>query len=447
MHTRTLTAMLSLAIGLVLLGVSSPTWAGDVDGDGVVDSVDVCNNTPPNTIVDTTGRPIGDLDYDCDNDLDDYDLYQRGFTGPLADIVDCNYNGIPDQYDIAGGISNDCQPNGIPDECDIAAGISYDLNTNGVPDECEVPPADMVLIPGGSFQMGDTFGDEPSDGSELPVHTVHTDAFYMGVYEVANQQYADALNWAYGQGDVINISGGVVYKYNSGTEYPYCDTTTILTPSHITWNGSTFGVTSGREDHPVAMVSWYGSVAYANWRSAMEGKALCYDLSTWERNFGTGYRLPTEAEWEKAARGGVSGQRFPWGNTINHTHANYKANGSAFDYDDSPYTSFTYHPDFDDDGCPYTSPVGHFAANCYGLCDMCGNVQEWCNDWYGGSYYTDPEATQPNPDGPATGDYRVLRGGGWSINAHFCRTAYRGGNGYPRNRYQGVGFRLVMDSN
>ncbi len=424
MHNRTLTAMLSLAIGLVLSAIASPTWAGDVDGDGVVDMVDVCNSTPPNTLVDTAGRPIGDLDHDCDADLDDYALFQQGFTGPLAAIVDCNSNGIPDEHD-------------------VAEGTSADLNTNGVPDECEVPPT-MVLIPGGSFQMGDTFSE--GGARELPVHTVYIDAFYLDACEVTNQQYADALNWAESQGNLISVSGGVVYKYNSGTSYPYCATNTADTSSCILWSGSVFTVEAGRADHPMVEVTWYGSVTYANWRSAMEGKPLCYDLSTWECDFGTGYRLPTEAEWEKAARGGLSNQRFPWGNTINHSHANYRANGSAYTYDDSPYTSYTYHPDFDDDGYPYTSPVGYFAPNGHGLYDMSGNVWEWCNDWYGASYYSDPEATQPNPDGPAAGDYRVLRGGCWGDGASYCRATYRYYS-CPGAWHSHFGFRLALDSN
>jgi formylglycine-generating enzyme required for sulfatase activity len=187
-------------------------------------------------------------------------------------------------------------------------------------------------------------------------------------------------------------------------------------------------------------VSWYGSVAYANWRSAMEGRPLGYNLSTWNCNFNSGYRLPTEAEWEKAARGGASGQRFPWGNTIDHDDANYRANGSAYSYDTSPYTSDTYHPNFDDGGYPYTSPVGYFAPNGYGLYDMAGNVFEWCNDWYSSSYYS--SSPYNNPHGPTSGTYRVLRGGSWSFAAYNCRAAYRD-NHWPNTRVNLIGFRCA----
>ncbi len=142
-------------------------------------------------------------------------------------------------------------------------------------------------------------------------------------------------------------------KYGSGTTYPYCSTTSAPTGyphygeySRITWNGSTFGTTSGKENHPMVMVSWYGSVAYSNWRSAMEGKPLCYDLSTWNCDFGgAGYRLPTEAEWEKAARGGVAGRRFPLSDKdmIQYARANYYSRPD-YSYDTSPTRG--YHPTF-----------------------------------------------------------------------------------------------------
>ena len=169
--------------------------------------------------------------------------------------------------------------------------------------------------------------------------------FYIDVYEITNAQYAAALNWARAHGELITVTDGRVYKYNSGTSYPYCDTTSSSSYSRITWNGSTFGVVAGKDNHPMATVSWYGAAAFSNWRSSMDGRTSCYDTNTWECNFNAhGYRLPTEAEWEKAARGGFGGQRFPWGDIINHSHANCQACGTCWAYDDSPYSSYTYHP-------------------------------------------------------------------------------------------------------
>lgn len=165
-------------------------------------------------------------------------------------------------------------------------------------------PAGMVLIPAGEFLMGNSFSSGEGDSDELPRHAVNVDAFYMDQYEVTNNQYCTALNWANGQG-LIYVSGGVVYGV--GNNVAYCDTTTSSSYSRIQYNGA-FSMVGGKINHPMVMVSWYGSVAYANWRSAMQSKPLCYDLSTWTCNFGSGYRLPTEAEWEKAARGGATSE-------------------------------------------------------------------------------------------------------------------------------------------
>lgn len=332
--------------------------------------------------------------------------------------------------------------------------------------EAQVPPG-MVLIPAGEFMMGNCMN--PSEGfpAEQPVHAVYVNAFYMNLYEVTNQQYCDALNWAWAQGNLITVAGGVVYQYGSGTSY--CDTTTSYLYSGITWNGSSFGVVSGKENHPMVMVTWYGAAAYCNWRSAMQGKPLCYDLSTWTCNFGSGYRLPTEAEWEKAARGGTPGHRFPWSDqdTIQHARCNYYSywNGGVpvYPYDTNPTSG--YHPCWGVGSYPYTSPVGFFdgslrykadfnwpgsptsyqtasGANGYGLYDMAGNVWEWCNDWSSSSYYS--SSPYNNPTGPTSGTYRVLRGGGWLINALRCRVASRSDN-LPGYRYDDGGFRLVLD--
>lgn len=211
----------TLAIGLVLCATTAPAWALDTDGDGVDDAIDVCNNTPAGIAVDAEGRPLGDMDLDCDVDLDDFAVFQGNMTGPLDPVA----------------------------------------------------PPNTVLVPAGEFEMGDSFGE--GESNELPVHDVYLDAYYIDTYEVTNQQYADALNWAWAQGGLIHVSSGVVYQYG-GTTYPYCDTYSVDADSRIEWDGNTFTVTAGKEDHPMVQVSWYGAVAFSNWRSALEGRTPCY---------------------------------------------------------------------------------------------------------------------------------------------------------------------------
>jgi hypothetical protein len=199
-------------------------------------------------------------------------------------------------------------------------------------------------------------------------------------------------------------------------------------------------------DDPMVEVSWYGAAAYCNWRSSQEGYPACYNLSTWECDFSKhGYRLATEAEWEYAARGGVHNPyyRFPWGDTISHSQANYYSwwNGGVpvYSYDVNPTSG--YHPAYNDSIFPYTAPVGSFSTNGYGLYDMAGNVWEWCNDRWSSTYYS----TSPydNPQGPVSGRYPVLRGGGWISTSSNCRVAARDYVGNPHWRNSYFGFRVV----
>jgi sulfatase modifying factor 1 len=274
------------------------------------------------------------------------------------------------------------------------------------------PPTNMALIPAGSFTMGDTFSEGVTN--ELPLHTVYVSAFYMDRYEVTKALWDEVYQWS--------VTNGYSFEYGAAGK---------------AWN------------HPAQSMTWYDAVKWCNARSEREGKVPAYytdaGMTTRYRsgqvslyvNWSGGYRLPTEAEWEKAARGGASGQRFPWGDTISWGQANYYAIPSYYAYDVNPTEGF--HPTFNDGVYPYTSPVGYFGANGYGLYDMAGNVWEWCWDWYGG--YT--SGSQSDPRGPVSGSSRVGRGGSWVIHAFYCRTADRR-NDSPSYGYSHVGFRSVL---
>jgi formylglycine-generating enzyme required for sulfatase activity len=276
-------------------------------------------------------------------------------------------------------------------------------------------PEGFSFIPAGAFTMGRTSGDTDSDA---PPVTVTVSAFFIGRYEVTKALWDEVRTW-----------------------------------------GRANGYTDLREgsrkasNHPVSTVSWFDVVKWCNARSQKDGLNPVYTVSGAVMKTGTqaptanwsvnGYRLPTEAEWEKAARGGLSGKRFPWGSdTISHAEANYLATG-AYGYDLSGVAGVvhSYHPSYTG-GQPYTSPVGSFAANGYGLYDMAGNVWEWCWDWYEGSTYVSGAI---DPRGPASGTLRVRRGGSWYNLAINCRAALRR-NDIPGYADNGFGLRLVRSS-
>ncbi len=205
-------------------------------------------------------------------------------------------------------------------------------------------------------------------------------------------------------------------------------------------------------------MTWYDAVKWCNARSEQEGWPPAYYTDAgltapyWSGEvepyvkWSSGYRLPTEAEWEKAARGGVSGKRFPWGNTISWDQANYYSfwrNGASIcPYDLAPTEG--YDPAFNDGVFPGTNPVGYFAPNGYGLYDMAGNAYQWCWDRYDGTYCSSSPASDPR--GPGSGLGRVGRGGGWGDSAFYCRTAGRAAFD-PRDSGEGswdIGFRCAL---
>jgi formylglycine-generating enzyme required for sulfatase activity len=266
-------------------------------------------------------------------------------------------------------------------------------------------PAGMALIPAGWFTMGDTL-----DGERDAIPTnVYVSAFVMDVNLVTYGLWTN------------------VYAYATSHGYNFVDAGA---------NGGT------GTNYPVEFVDWFDCVKWCNARSQQTGLTPCYytdwgftqvftngdgGTTVYQNLTVNGYRLPTEAEWEKAARGGGIGLRFPWGNLIHTNQGQYFACTTCISYDLGPNNSPSG-----------PSPVGSFDVNGYGLYDMAGNVYEWCWDWYG-TPYGQPTTTNPT-GGPELG-VRVLRGGLWGDPAYMARCATRG-NSNPGSTY-GLGFRCV----
>lgn len=292
----------------------------------------------------------------------------------------------------------------------------------------------MVLVPTGDFEMGDHY--LVGGPCVLPVHTVSLDSFYMDVYEVTNDEFVCYLNAANADGQII-VQQGRVYQYLLGVVgQKYCETDVSSWYVRITWDGSTFGVTPGVEDHPMLSMSWFGACAYANWCSREQGLTACYGELMWNCNFSAdGYRLPTEAEWEYAARGGEHAPyyMYPWGNTLDGSQANYPGSGDPWEGLQTATTPVGYY-----DGNQI--PAGVDMANGYGLYDMAGNAWEYCWDWFDCNYYSN--SPLDNPTGPASGVEKILRGGCWGspvLRLHCsCRQFLT-----PDSCSNGVGFRLV----
>lgn len=291
----------------------------------------------------------------------------------------------------------------------LAAGVLAQREPQEKPQATErVNPTDgsvMVLIPAGEFWMGTDANEIPqlvqwakkyySEAQaswfedEAPRHRVYVDAFYIDKYEVTVAQYQ---------------------RFMRATGHPK--------PGN--WDDSNFNA----PNQPVVGVTWYDAMTYAKW---------------------AGKRLPTEAEWEKAARGGLEGKKFPWGDQDPY--------GSQCNFADKNVPSnFSWADRNANDGYQYTAPVGKYSPNGYGLYDMAGNVWEWCLDEYDSGFYA--KSSGRNPVGGATNitdiisdftnveNLRVFRGGSWDGNPNFVRVANRGGDG-PTDAVNDVGFRCA----
>ncbi len=271
-----------------------------------------------------------------------------------------------------------------------------------------IPPADMVFVQGGTFQMGDLFGDGDSD--EKPVHSVTVNDFYLSNHEVTVEEYLE-----FSQQNL----GHVPEWMEKGSNY------NIKTGSNDHYKK--LGSALDSDKHPIVGISWNNAIAYCNWKSEQSGLQKVYTINgstvtaNWDAN---GYRLPTEAEWEYAARS--KGKKEKWAGTSTESELSKYSNDSG-----------------SDDGYEYTAPVKSFRANDLGLYDMSGNVWEWCWDRFDSGYYANSKNAR-DPKGASTGSFRVLRGGSWADGPGYCRAAIRL-NSWPTIRNSnGFGFRVAF---
>jgi len=239
---------------------------------------------------------------------------------------------------------------------------------------------EMVYVPEGSFEMGSSAGYD----DEKPVHNVFLDAFFIDKYEVSNAQYS------------ICVKSGI------------CNAPIDISSS----TRDVYYSKPGYADYPVINVNWFEAKNYCDW---------------------VGGRLPTEAEWEKAARG-TDGRTYPWGEEIDGSKANFCDNNCELEHKDISIN----------DGYADTAPVGSYpeGASPYGALDMAGNVWEWVADWFQEDYYSNSPVS--NPPGPTSGDNKVLRGGRWGSKMEYLRAAFRKDGVKPSSLDPGIGFRCVV---
>jgi sulfatase modifying factor 1 len=242
-------------------------------------------------------------------------------------------------------------------------------------------------------------GASDVEADERPVHRVYVSEFFIGRFAVTNDEYA---RFVHATGHPAPIVRGLPLITLGGREDLFRESA-----APYAWENNE--PPAGHGSHPVVLVRYDDAVAYCRWMSEAESRAV---------------RLPTEAEWEKAARAGTEGLRYPWGNEIDATRANFLTDPS------------TRHQ-------RGTRPTGTYEPNAYGLSDVCGNVWEWVADWYSADYYGLGDMRDPR--GPQAGNLRLVRGGSWvNDDVAMLRCAYR--HKVPPDTYSySIGFRIVCE--
>jgi formylglycine-generating enzyme required for sulfatase activity len=255
---------------------------------------------------------------------------------------------------------------------------------------------ELALVPSGDFLMGSDDAEE----DERPVHRVHVEDFYLGVQPVTNEEYARFVRDTGHRAPAVYELPIVVTAGGADRERAFRQT-----GAPYVW--ADFDPPRDRADHPVTLVRYDDAAAYCSWLSTAA-----------ERPF----RLPTEAEWEKAARGGAESKRYPWGDRLDRNTANFL---------DDPALKGTHG----------TSPCRQYPPNPFGLYDMAGNVWEWVQDWYDPGYYA--ASPERNPEGPSRGSLRIVRGGGWLVaDVRMLSCSHR--HKVPPDTYSyAIGFRVA----